>query len=133
MADADNGRRLDCYDRETARLIMPPDRTAGGLAAAVPAVPNVIRACLANADTGQRLDCYDREVRTPDHAARSPRRGPGSLGAHDHCTTRCRCRHHRRNRNGGQRSGGCAGPLPLRPLLRRPLARRPRQHTSRPR
>ncbi|MEJ0008223.1 MAG: hypothetical protein WDM77_18145 [Steroidobacteraceae bacterium] len=62
VAEADAGVRLDCYDREVARLIMPPDRAAGSPAVTPPVVPPALRVCLADADAGRRRDCYDREV-----------------------------------------------------------------------
>jgi len=61
VAEADAGPRLDCYDREVARLIMPPDR-ASAVAAPAPVVPPAIRICLADSDAARRRDCYDREV-----------------------------------------------------------------------
>jgi hypothetical protein len=38
IAEADGQRRLDCYDREVAKLLMPPDRSAANPAAAPPAM-----------------------------------------------------------------------------------------------
>ncbi len=62
VAEADEGRRVDCYDREVARLIMPPERNAAGSSAGTPALPAVFRACVADADANRRRDCYDRET-----------------------------------------------------------------------
>ena len=62
LAEADSGQRLDCYDREVARLLMPPDHSTPGQAATTLPVPPVLRGCIADADAGRRRDCYDREV-----------------------------------------------------------------------
>ncbi len=38
LAEPDRDRRLDCFDRESARLIMPPDRYAAAVAPPAPAM-----------------------------------------------------------------------------------------------
>jgi hypothetical protein len=76
VAEADEGRRVDCYDREVARLIMPPERDGAGAVATAPPLPVAFRACVADADSNRRRDCYDREVARlimpPDRAATGP-------------------------------------------------------------